>query len=84
MAEDGQKMSKSLGNVVNPDDVINEYGADSLRLYEMFMGPLSQVCTGGPLHAPGPPINATGPVAHDRGMQQRSPAHSAAPREPRD
>jgi leucyl-tRNA synthetase len=36
------KMSKSLGNVVNPDDIIKEYGADSLRLYEMFMGPLDQ------------------------------------------
>jgi leucyl-tRNA synthetase len=35
------KMSKTLKNVVNPDDVINEYGADSLRLYEMFMGPLN-------------------------------------------
>lgn len=34
------KMSKSRGNVVNPDDVVTEYGADSLRLYEMFMGPL--------------------------------------------
>ena len=34
------KMSKSRGNVVNPDDVVSEYGADSLRLYEMFMGPL--------------------------------------------
>ena len=34
------KMSKSLRNVVNPDDVVEEYGADSLRLYEMFMGPL--------------------------------------------
>lgn len=43
MGEDGQKMSKSRGNVVNPDDVISEYGADSLRLYEMFMGPLEQV-----------------------------------------
>jgi leucyl-tRNA synthetase len=38
-----EKMSKSRGNVVNPDDVIREYGADSLRLYEMFMGPLEQV-----------------------------------------
>ncbi|HRQ89882.1 MAG TPA: class I tRNA ligase family protein, partial [Bacteroidia bacterium] len=38
-----QKMSKSRGNVVNPDDVVVEYGADSLRLYEMFMGPLEQV-----------------------------------------
>lgn len=37
------KMSKSRGNVVNPDDVIEEYGADSMRLYEMFMGPLEQV-----------------------------------------
>ncbi len=37
------KMSKSRGNVVNPDDVTGEYGADSLRLYEMFMGPLEQV-----------------------------------------
>ena len=43
LGEDGQKMSKSLGNVVNPDDVIVNYGADSLRLYEMFMGPLEQV-----------------------------------------
>jgi len=42
MGEDGQKMSKSLGNVVNPDDVVEQYGADSLRLYEMFMGPLDQ------------------------------------------
>ncbi|HOZ53424.1 MAG TPA: leucine--tRNA ligase [bacterium] len=38
LAEDGNKMSKSKGNVVNPDDVILEYGADSLRMYEMFMG----------------------------------------------
>ncbi len=40
LAEDGRKMSKSLGNVVNPDDVVKQFGADSLRLYEMFMGPL--------------------------------------------
>ena len=40
--EDGQKMSKSRGNVINPDDVIEEYGADSMRLYEMFMGPLEK------------------------------------------
>ena len=40
--KDGQKMSKSRGNVINPDDVIEEYGADSLRLYEMFMGPLDK------------------------------------------
>ncbi|MBR6021312.1 MAG: leucine--tRNA ligase [Kiritimatiellae bacterium] len=37
------KMSKSRGNVINPDDIVAEYGADALRLYEMFMGPLSQV-----------------------------------------
>src|SRR5205807_4918383 len=37
------KMSKARGNVINPDDVVKEYGADSLRLYEMFMGPLEQV-----------------------------------------
>ncbi|MEQ8351640.1 MAG: leucine--tRNA ligase [Leptospiraceae bacterium] len=40
LGEDGQKMSKSRGNVVNPDDVIESWGADSFRLYEMFMGPL--------------------------------------------
>ena len=40
LGENGEKMSKSKGNVVNPDDVIKEYGADTLRLYEMFMGPL--------------------------------------------
>src|SRR5471030_2488791 len=43
LGEDGQKMSKSRGNVINPDDVIAEYGADAFRLYEMFMGPLEQM-----------------------------------------
>ncbi|MDZ7715293.1 MAG: class I tRNA ligase family protein [Balneolaceae bacterium] len=43
LGENGEKMSKSRGNVVNPDDIIEEYGADSMRLYEMFMGPLEQV-----------------------------------------
>lgn len=38
LGENGEKMSKSRGNVVNPDDVVNEYGADTLRLYEMFIG----------------------------------------------
>lgn len=40
LGEDGQKMSKSRGNVVNPDDIIKDYGADALRLFEMFLGPL--------------------------------------------
>ena len=39
---DGQKMSKSRGNVVNPDDILGDYGADAFRLYEMFMGPLQE------------------------------------------
>lgn len=43
LGEDGEKMSKSRGNVINPDDVVKEYGADTLRMYEMFMGPLEQV-----------------------------------------
>ena len=38
LGENGEKMSKSRGNVVNPDDIVNEYGADTLRLYEMFIG----------------------------------------------
>lgn len=40
LGTNGEKMSKSRGNVINPDELVNEYGADSLRLYEMFMGPL--------------------------------------------
>ena len=43
LGEDGNKMSKSVGNVVNPDVVIDAYGADSLRLFEMFLGPLEAV-----------------------------------------
>ena len=42
LAEDGQKMSKSRGNVINPDSVVKEFGADAVRLYEMFMGPFDQ------------------------------------------
>ena len=42
LGSNGEKMSKSKGNVVNPDDVVNEYGADTLRVYEMFMGPFDQ------------------------------------------
>jgi leucyl-tRNA synthetase len=43
LGENNEKMSKSRGNVINPDDVVRDYGADSLRLYEMFMGPLEAV-----------------------------------------
>jgi leucyl-tRNA synthetase len=40
LGEDNQKMSKSRGNVINPDDIVRDYGADAFRMYEMFMGPL--------------------------------------------
>ncbi|MEW6407708.1 MAG: leucine--tRNA ligase [Patescibacteria group bacterium] len=43
LGEDGQKMSKSRGNVINPDEVIKKYGADTMRMYEMFMGPFEEV-----------------------------------------
>ncbi len=42
LGTDGEKMSKSRGNVINPDDIVNDYGADTLRTYEMFMGPLEK------------------------------------------
>ncbi len=42
LAEDGRKMSKRYGNVINPDDIVSEFGADALRVYEMFMGPFEQ------------------------------------------
>jgi leucyl-tRNA synthetase len=42
LGEDGEKMSKSRGNVINPDIVVEKYGADTLRVYEMFMGPLER------------------------------------------
>jgi len=44
LAEDGRKMSKRWNNVINPDDVVAEFGADAMRLYEMFMGPFDQAC----------------------------------------
>jgi leucyl-tRNA synthetase len=43
LGENNEKMSKSRGNVINPEDIVGEYGADALRVYEMFMGPLEQV-----------------------------------------
>jgi leucyl-tRNA synthetase len=43
LGADGSKMSKSVGNVVNPDDIVDRFGADAMRLYEMFMGPLEAV-----------------------------------------
>ncbi len=43
LAEDGRKMSKSLENTVNPDDIIEKVGADAMRIYEMFMGPFDQI-----------------------------------------
>ena len=42
LAEDGRKMSKSFGNTINPDNLVKEFGADTLRIYEMFMGPFDQ------------------------------------------
>lgn len=48
LAADGSKMSKSLGNVINPDDIIAEFGTDSLRMYEMFMGPFNQAISWDP------------------------------------
>ena len=42
LGSNGEKMSKSKGNVVNPDDIVNEFGADTFRVYEMFMGPFDQ------------------------------------------
>ncbi|MFH1232951.1 MAG: leucine--tRNA ligase [Patescibacteria group bacterium] len=44
LAEDGRKMSKRWNNVINPDEIVEKYGADAMRVYEMFMGPFSQPC----------------------------------------
>ncbi len=44
MGEDGRKMSKRWGNVINPDEIVMKFGADSMRIYEMFMGPFEQAC----------------------------------------
>ena len=42
LGQDGSKMSKSRGNVINPDETVETYGSDSMRIYEMFMGPLDK------------------------------------------
>ncbi len=47
LAKNGEKMSKSKGNVINPDDIVKTYGADTLRMYEMFMGPFDQAIAWG-------------------------------------
>lgn len=44
LAEDGRKMSKRWGNVINPDEIVKNYGADTMRIYEMFMGPFGSAC----------------------------------------
>jgi len=44
LAEDGRKMSKRWGNVINPDEIVGKFGADAMRVYEMFMGPFDQPC----------------------------------------
>ena len=48
LGENGEKMSKSRGNVVNPDDIVNDYGADTMRLYEMFIGDFEQAAPWNP------------------------------------
>ncbi|MEK7653045.1 MAG: leucine--tRNA ligase [Patescibacteria group bacterium] len=60
LGEDGEKMSKSRGNVVNPDEVVKEHGADAFRMYEMFMGPLEDV----------KPWNTNGIIGIDRFLEK--------------
>ena len=60
VASRAHKMSKSRGNVINPDDVVWQYGADSLRLYEMFMGPLRDTKVWGGRRGPTGAENGSG------------------------
>ena len=60
LGHDGQKMSKSKGNVVNPDEIVEEYGADTVRIYEMFMGPFEA----------GQPWDPKGVVGSNRFLQR--------------
>ena len=60
LGENGEKMSKSRGNVVNPDDVVNEFGADTMRLYEMFIGDFEKAAPWNPCRHPRlPPLCGT-------------------------
>jgi leucyl-tRNA synthetase len=70
LGEDGNKMSKSKGNVINPDDLIQSHGADSLRLYEMFMGPLEDM----------KPWNSQGIIGVSRFLDRVSDLHQELPR----
>lgn len=70
LGEDGNKMSKSKGNVINPDDLIQSHGADSLRLYEMFMGPLEDM----------KPWNSQGIVGVSRFLDRVSEINQELPR----
>ena len=71
-----EKMSKSRGNVVNPDDVVAQYGADSLRLYELFMGPLEK---GAPWSTEGIPGVLPLPPAHLAPVRRRGRARASRP-----
>ena len=85
LGEDNERMSKSRGNVVNPDDIVREYGADALRLYEMFMGPLEAVKPWQTVADPGrgalprPALRGLSPAARGRDGRRHAPARSTGP-----
>lgn len=70
LGEDGNKMSKSKGNVINPDDLVQSHGADALRLYEMFMGPLEDM----------KPWNSKGIIGVSRFLDRVSEVNQDLPR----